>query len=150
MDALDAGADDYVTKPFGIDELLARVRSVTRRVSSDEVEPIVRVGRFAVDLANKTVKPIDADNADPAPEDVHLTPIEWQLLSMLLHNPGKLISQQQLLTTIWGPTFVKETHYLRQYMAQLRRKLEDDPSHPRHLQTELGMGYRFRPSDEPG
>jgi two-component system, OmpR family, KDP operon response regulator KdpE len=147
VDALDAGADDYVTKPFGIDELLARVRSVTRRISADEVEPTVRVGRFVVDLASKTVTPVDADNADTS-EDVHLTPIEWQLLSMLVHNPGKLVSQQQLLTTIWGPTYVKETHYLRQYMAQLRRKLEDDPSHPRYLQTELGMGYRFRPADE--
>jgi two-component system KDP operon response regulator KdpE len=77
-------------------------------------------------------------------EDVHLTPIEWRLLSLLLHNPGKLISQQQLLSSIWGPTYVKETHYLRQYVAQLRRKFEDDPSHPRHLLTELGMGYRFR------
>jgi two-component system, OmpR family, KDP operon response regulator KdpE len=147
VDALDAGADDYVTKPFGIDELLARVRSVTRRVTTDEIEPTVRVGRSIVDLANKTVQratPAGASGDDTA-EDVHLTPIEWQLLSVLLHNPGKLISQHQLLSSIWGPTYVRETHYLRQYVAQLRRKLEDDPSHPRHLLTELGMGYRFRP-----
>jgi two-component system KDP operon response regulator KdpE len=146
VDALDAGADDYVTKPFGIDELLARVRSVTRRVTTDEIEPTVRVGRFIVDLANKTVHRATpaGERDDDTAGDVHLTPIEWQLLSVLLHNPGKLISQQHLLTSIWGPTYVRETHYLRQYVAQLRRKLEDDPSHPRHLLTELGMGYRFR------
>jgi two-component system KDP operon response regulator KdpE len=138
VDALDAGADDYVTKPFGIDELLARVRAVTRRSGPEEAEASVQVGRFVVDMANMAVQ---SDHG----EEVHLTPIEWQLLTILLRNPGKLVSQQQLLTTVWGPTYVRESHYLRQYMAQLRRKLEDDPAHPRHLQTELGMGYRFVP-----
>jgi two-component system KDP operon response regulator KdpE len=138
VDALDAGADDYVTKPFGVDELLARIRSVTRRAVPDDVEPVVRLGGFTVDLAAKTV--VGADGVE-----VHLTKIEWQLLAILLHSPGKLVSQQYLLTTVWGPTYVRETHYLRQYLAQLRRKLEADPSHPRHLITELGMGYRFVP-----
>jgi two-component system, OmpR family, KDP operon response regulator KdpE len=144
VDALDAGADDYVTKPFGIDELLARIRAVTRRiVPGDSPVPEVRVGNHVVDLANKTVR------ADPAgtggAEAVHLTPTEWQLLEILLRNPGKLVSRRQLLTEVWGPTYIRQTHYLRQYMAQLRHKLEPDPAHPRHLLTELGMGYRFRP-----
>jgi two-component system KDP operon response regulator KdpE len=144
VEALDAGADDYVTKPFGVDELLARVRSVTRRAAPDDAEPVVRVGSFVVDLDKKTVRRADAEAGD-ADAEVHLTRIEWQLLGVLLRSPGKLVSQQHLLTTIWGPTYVRETHYLRQYMAQLRRKLEDDPAHPRHLLTELGMGYRFVP-----
>ncbi|MEV6522915.1 response regulator [Longispora sp. NPDC051575] len=134
VEALDAGADDYVTKPFGVDELLARVRAVTRRHTPVESTPVVRVGEYTVDLANRTVTP-----------DTHLTKTEWELLEPLLRNPGKLISQRQLLTDIWGPTYVGETHYLRQYMAQLRRKLETDPGRPRHLLTEPGMGYRFAP-----
>ena len=138
VDALDAGADDYVTKPFSIDELLARVRAITRRVTATEVPEPVRVGDYTIDLANKAAVP---DGGDP----VHLTRTEWQLLEVLLTNPGKLITQHDLLTRVWGPTYVNQGHYVRQYMAQLRRKLEPDPARPRHLLTELGMGYRFQP-----
>ncbi|MEV0168294.1 two-component system KDP operon response regulator KdpE [Nonomuraea fuscirosea] len=136
VDALDAGADDYVTKPFSIDELLARVRAVTRRTGQqDEENATVRVGDHVVDLADKTVS-----------GGVHLTPTEWHFLELLVRNPGKLISQRQLLTEVWGSAYLKETHYLRQYMAQLRRKLERDPAHPVQLLTEPGMGYRFQPA----
>ncbi|MEU5868704.1 MULTISPECIES: response regulator [unclassified Nonomuraea] len=136
VDALDAGADDYVTKPFGIDELLARIRAVTRRTNQHEEEPAtVRLGDHVIDLADKTIS-----------GGVRLTPTEWHFLEILLRNPGKLISQRQLLTEVWGANYLKETHYLRQYMAQLRRKLERDPAHPVHLLTEPGMGYRFQPS----
>jgi two-component system KDP operon response regulator KdpE len=138
--ALDAGADDYVTKPFGVDELLARIRAVTRRsVAPVNGGPTVTVGRYTVDLTNKAI----------TPGDVRLTPTEWHLLDILLRNPGKLVSQRQLLHDVWGPQYQTETHYLRQYMAQLRRKLEDDPAHPRYLLTEPGMGYRFRPDVTP-
>jgi two-component system KDP operon response regulator KdpE len=132
--ALDAGADDYVTKPFGVDELLARIRAVSRRIGSSDLTPTVQIGDHLVDLAAKTVTP-----------DVHLTPTQWQLVEILLRNPGKLISQRWLLTQVWGPSYERKTNYLRQYMAQLRRKLEVDPAHPRHLLTEPGMGYRFQP-----
>jgi two-component system KDP operon response regulator KdpE len=135
VDALDAGADDYVTKPFGIDELLARVRAVSRRVVAQEPGPaVIQIGDHAIDLVDKTVS-----------GSVRLTPTEWHLLEILVRNPGKLVSQRQLLTRVWGAGFVKETNYLRQYMAQLRRKLERDPAHPAHLITEPGMGYRFKP-----
>ncbi|MGH3241508.1 MAG: response regulator [Spirillospora sp.] len=134
VEALEAGADDYVTKPFDIEELVARIRAVTRRVTVPGEAPRVDVGDRTVDLAGKTVS-----------GGVRLTPTEWHLLEILLRNPGKLISQQQLLTTVWGPSYRRETHYLRQYMAQLRRKLEADPAHPKHLLTEPGMGYRFQP-----
>jgi two-component system KDP operon response regulator KdpE len=137
--ALDAGADDYVTKPFSIEELLARIRAVTRRRSGPETPAVVRVGRYTVDLAARTVQESD----DPE-RTVHLTRTEWQLLDLLARNPGKLVSQRQLLQEVWGPTYATETQYLRQYLAQLRRKLEDDPGRPRHLITEQGMGYRFR------
>ncbi|MGN9768241.1 response regulator [Micromonospora sp. SD12] len=138
--ALDAGADDYVTKPFGIDELLARIRAVTRRlhVSADATTATLRVGRHTVDLAARTVTRDDG-------ADVRLTPTQWGVLEQLLRHPGKLVSQRQLLHDVWGPEYQNETNYLRQYMAQLRRKLEDDPARPRHLITEPGMGYRFRP-----
>jgi len=137
--ALDAGADDYVTKPFGVDELLARIRAVTRRTgASTDATPVVKVGPFSVDLAARVVEPPDGG-------DVRLTPTEWHLLEILLRNPGKLVSQRQLLQEVWGPQYQTETNYLRQYMAQLRRKLESDPGHPRHLLTEPGMGYRFQP-----
>jgi two-component system KDP operon response regulator KdpE len=142
VEALEAGADDYVTKPFSIDELVARIRAVTRRAVPGETPPTVRVGDYLVDLASKTVRDAESAGRD---SEMRLTPTEWQLLEILLRNPGKLISQWQLLTEVWGPTYIRETHYLRQYMAQLRRKLEHDPAHPRHLRTEPGMGYRFQP-----
>ena len=134
--ALDAGADDYVTKPFGVDELLARIRAVTRRAHPQDSAATaeVTVGRYTIDLAQHTVTP-----------EQRLTPTEWQLLARLLRNPGKLITQRQLLQDVWGPQYGTETNYLRQYMARLRRKLEDDPTRPRHLLTEPGMGYRFQP-----
>ncbi|MEU4223818.1 response regulator [Nonomuraea sp. NPDC026600] len=135
IEALDAGADDYVTKPFGIDELLARVRAVTRRSATQEAELArIQLGDHVIDLTNKTIS-----------SDVRLTPTEWHILEMLLRHPGKLISQRHILTEVWGARFVKETHYLRQYMAQIRRKLERDPASPAHLITEPGMGYRFKP-----
>jgi len=136
--ALDAGADDYVTKPFSMGELLARLRAATRRgAPSPDEEPVVTTDAFEVDLAAK--------RATRHGEEVHLTPTEWQLLEVLVRSPGRLISQRQLLQTVWGPQYERETNYLRVYLAQLRRKLEDDPSQPRHLITEPGMGYRFEP-----
>jgi two-component system KDP operon response regulator KdpE len=139
IEALDAGADDYVTKPFELEELLARVRAVTRRaVAEDNTAAAAAVGDFLVDLAARTVRSADG-------RDVHLTKTEWQLAEILLRNPGKLVPQRYLLEQIWGPTYVTQTQYLRQYMNQLRHKLEPDPSRPRHLITELGMGYRFVP-----
>jgi two-component system, OmpR family, KDP operon response regulator KdpE len=137
--ALDAGADDYVTKPFGMDELLARMRAVSRRVSADGDQPRVRLGNLTVDLAAKRVI------REPGGSDIRLTPTEWRLLEVLLRNPGKLLSQQQLLTEVWGPGYADAAGNLRLYMAQLRRKLEPDPARPRWLLTEPGMGYRFQP-----
>ncbi|MFI0479590.1 response regulator [Actinomadura sp. 9N215] len=136
--ALDAGADDYVTKPFGIDELLARIRAITRRAPAEEAPPRVDVGRHSVDLAGKIVHGPDGTR-------IHLTPTEWGLLEVLVRNPGKLITHRRLLAEVWGPKHVSETNYLRVYLATLRRKLEDDPARPRHLITEPGMGYRFDP-----
>ena len=137
VEALDAGADDYVTKPFGIDELLARLRAALRRKTTQVVdEPIVRTSTFTVDLADKRVHRED--------REVHLTPTEWGLLEILARHPGRLVSQKQLLQEVWGPMHVNETQYLRVYLAQLRRKLEHDPAHPKHLITEPGMGYRFQ------
>jgi two-component system KDP operon response regulator KdpE len=145
VDALDAGADDYVTKPFNIDELLARLRAVTRRVPVGDDTPCARIGNYLVDLQAHRVTSATASDAQHPPVDLHMTPTEWQLLEQLIRNPGKLVSQRELLLAIWGPKYVEETHYLRQYMAQLRRKLEPDPARPRHLLTELGMGYRYQP-----
>jgi two-component system KDP operon response regulator KdpE len=139
VEALDAGADDYVTKPFGMDELLARVRAALRRTTMPEAggPAIVKTEAFSIDLAAKQV--ITADGP------VRLTPTEWGLLEVLVRNSGKLVSQKQLLQEVWGPTYEAETNYLRVYMAQLRRKLELDPSRPNHLITEPGIGYRFQP-----
>ncbi|WP_327042535.1 response regulator [Micromonospora ureilytica] len=137
--ALDAGADDYVTKPFGVEELLARIRAVTRRLGGpSEAVPALRIGQHTVDLADHSVRKDDGT-------EVKLTPIQWSVLEKLLRHPGKLVSQRQLLQDVWGPEYQNETNYLRQYLAQLRRKLEDDPARPRHLVTEPGMGYRYRP-----
>ncbi|MFC6887201.1 MULTISPECIES: response regulator [Actinomadura] len=135
VEALDAGADDYVTKPFGMDELLARLRAAVRRSAPAEEAAVVSTGTFTVDLAAKKVV---RDGAD-----VRLTPTEWHILEVLVRNAGRLVGQRQLLREVWGPTYETETNYLRVYLAQLRRKLEADPAHPRHLITEPGMGYRF-------
>jgi two-component system, OmpR family, KDP operon response regulator KdpE len=137
VEALDAGADDYVTKPFGIDELLARMRAVLRRSSIAQDEPVVTVGSATVDLAAKRVT-LEG-------EDIRLTPTEWHLLEVLVRHPGKLMSQRQLLTEVWGPGYETASGNLRFYMGQLRRKLETDPARPKHLLTEPGMGYRFEP-----
>ena len=134
--ALDAGADDYVTKPFGMDELLARLRAAVRRASPAPDEPVVTTEHFTVDLAAKRVIRNGAG-------DVSLTPTEWQLLEVLVRNCGRLVTQRQLLQEIWGPAYETERNYLRVYMAQLRRKLEPEPSQPRYLLTDPGMGYRF-------
>jgi two-component system KDP operon response regulator KdpE len=139
--ALDAGADDYVTKPFNVDELLARVRAIARRASDDVDEPVVRVGDHLVDLTAHRVVPADGAAGD----DVRLTPTEWQLLEALVRHPGRLMTQRELIRAIRGPSYDDATHYLRQFMNQLRRKLEPDPSRPRHLLTDPGMGYRFQP-----
>jgi two-component system KDP operon response regulator KdpE len=139
VQALDAGADDYVTKPFGMDELLARLRAAVRRAEpagpgEDDVTTVETAG-FTVDLAAKKV--------NRGGKDVRLTPTEWHLLEVLVRNTGRLVSQKQLLQEVWGPSYGTETNYLRVYMAQLRRKLETNPSHPEHFITEPGMGYRF-------
>jgi two-component system, OmpR family, KDP operon response regulator KdpE len=141
--ALDAGADDYVTKPFGMEELLARMRAVGRRAIGDGDEPQVRIGDLVVDLAAKRVIPRDG-------ADIRLTPTEWHLLEVLLRHPGKLLGRQYLLKEVWGPGYADAAGNLRLYMAQLRRKLEPDPSRPRWLLTEPGMGYRFQPDPVPG
>jgi two-component system KDP operon response regulator KdpE len=134
--ALDAGADDYVTKPFGMDELLARLRAAVRRASPAPDEPVVATDDFRIDLAAKRV-------TAGSGAEVRLTPTEWQMLEVLVRNRGKLVGRAQLLREVWGPGYDHETHYLRVYMAQLRRKLEPDLAHPRYLLTEPGMGYRF-------
>ena len=140
VEALDAGADDYVTKPFGVEELMARMRAAVRRTGTPEDLPRIWFGDLVIDLAAKRVV--------RQGEDVRLTPTEWHLLEVLLRNPGKLLSRNQLLTEVWGPGYAEATGNLRLYMAQLRRKLEPDPARPRWLITEPGMGYRYQPSPE--
>jgi two-component system KDP operon response regulator KdpE len=135
VEILDVGADDYVTKPFGMDELLARLRAAVRRSAPPEENAVVTTEEFTVDLAAK--------KATRRGEDVRLTPTEWHVLEVLVRNAGRLVTQRQLLREVWGPSYASETGYLRVYLAQLRRKLEADPSRPRHLITEPGMGYRF-------
>ena len=135
--ALDAGADDYVTKPFGMDELLARLRAAVRRAAPAPDEPVVSTPDFTVDLAAKRVI---RDG-----QDIRLTPTEWQVLEVLVRNSGRLVTQRHLLQEVWGQSYQTESNYLRVYLAQLRRKLEPEPSRPKYLLTEPGMGYRFNP-----
>lgn len=136
--ALDAGADDYVTKPFGMDELLARLRAALRRAAPADEEATVATPHFTVDLAAKRTTGADGE--------IRLTPTEWHIVEVLVRNRGRLVSQRQLLQEVWGPKYEDETNYLRVYMAQLRRKLEPEPSKPRYFITEPGMGYRFEGS----
>ena len=171
VEALDAGADDYITKPFGVEELLARMRAAVRRTGTAEDLPRIQLGHLVVDLAAKRVtrqapvpaaggpaagepvpgEPVPGEPAGGGPaqaDDIRLTPTEWHLLEVLLRNPGKLLSRNQLLTEVWGPGYADATGNLRLYMAQLRRKLEPDPARPRWLITEPGMGYRYQPSPD--
>jgi two-component system, OmpR family, KDP operon response regulator KdpE len=158
--ALDAGADDYVTKPFGVEELLARMRAAARRTGMTEDLPRVQLGDLTIDLGAKRVTRAGRDGITRSGEgegtavtastgtDVRLTPTEWHLLEVLLRNPGKLLSQRQLLRDVWGPGYDNASGNLRLYMAQLRRKLESDPARPRWLITEPGMGYRYQPPED--
>jgi two-component system KDP operon response regulator KdpE len=134
--ALDAGADDYVTKPFGMDELVARLRAAVRRSVPGDAAPVITTEHFTIDLVGKQVLAADG-------ERIRLTPTEWQILELLARNRGRLVTGRQILHEIWGPTYGTETNYLRVYLAQLRRKLEPDPPRPRYLITEPGTGYRF-------
>jgi two-component system KDP operon response regulator KdpE len=137
VEALDAGADDYVTKPFGMDELLARIRAALRRAAPEPGAAVITTKDFTIDLAAKRLT--------TAAGDVRLTPTEWHMLEVLARHPDKLVAQRQLLREVWGPAYENETNYLRVHLANLRRKIEPDPSRPRYLITEPGIGYRFTP-----
>jgi len=139
--ALDAGADDYVTKPFDMEELLARLRAALRRSDASPHTTAFRIGQNEIDLGAHAITGPGPDHGEP----LHLTPTEWRLLEILLGAPGQLVSSDRLLSEVWGPGFERSTHYLRFHMAGLRRKLEDDPHRPRYLLTEPGMGYRYQP-----
>jgi two-component system KDP operon response regulator KdpE len=139
--ALDAGADDYVGKPFAMDELLARLRAALRREDSGRPAAAVTIGPWQIDRAACTIRRSDGGQ----PPEMHLTPTEWRLLEVLLRSPGQLVSSARILTEVWGAGHERHSHYLRFHMAGLRRKLEDDPPRPRHLLTEPGMGYRYQP-----
>jgi two-component system, OmpR family, KDP operon response regulator KdpE len=150
--ALDAGADDYVTKPFAMGELLARLRAVLRRDEGHAVhgQPAsVVIGHWQVDLVAHRVTRVESGAPPDSDETLRLTPTEWAILELLLHRPGQLVGAAQLLTSVWGPGYQRRTNYLRFHMAQLRRKLEDNPAHPRYLLTEHGMGYRYQPDLRP-
>ena len=134
--ALDAGADDYITKPFGSDELLARLRAVLRRSADGGADPVLRIGELSIDVLDRRVS---RDG-----EEIHLTPLEFDILRVLAHHHGRLVTQRQLLQDVWGPEYAQETHYLRVHVAHIRAKLERDPSRPTHLITEPGVGYRLR------
>lgn len=139
VEALDAGADDYVAKPFGMDELLARTRAALRRSTGPDEDPVIRTADFEIDLAGKRVRRLG--------EEIRLTPTEWGIIEELARNRGRLVGRTQLLQAVWGPSYSRESHYLRVYMTGLRRKLEPIPSQPRYLITEPGMGYRFMVGD---
>lgn len=137
VEALDAGADDYVTKPFGLEELLARMRAAERRSAAAPGTPVVTTADFRLDLAGR--------KAESHGEQVRLTPTEWKIVELLVRSPGQLVGQQKVLLEVWGPAYTHEVQYLRVYLNQLRRKLEPDPTRPRYFITESGMGYRFEP-----